>query len=491
MPLPSPPPLTRNDTRKVPVDADVQNEESFAARVCGVNVLANALHYHDANRHQAEVIPGGVETLVKLSDAAQPTAMREAALRCLVSLAATDRGARRVLEAPGCAALLAAVSDVSEGDRSSRVRRYAAMALANICLCVEARPVVTAHGGLDVLVSASACSDPEAQKAATLALDALKHSIGREAFGPLRIAPTADAFGAKALVEHLAATPASQLAGADDDEAQAPEAAKAYFETERLRNADLAAERSRTMAARCLEEGSDWLRPSNLEAFFGQGGIEALFKTLEDYSFEDKRDGATKFLRGGGGRSSDLFLATLEAIYNCLRYAEPRDLPQQRVSNLRERGLPLLLALAKTAATSQQGPAAKVLETALRCLVVAVSDFAPACRSLLKNGLDFLLDLAEGEDEPATAMPAVAAIHKDIAAVLLRTLAPFNRIFCPNCETSNRGGLVCVYCGHPLLSSREEETDHDEERRAAQGGGVSLSSSLRKPATTKNAMIIQ
>lgn len=113
-------------------------EQSYA--VC---LVANAIYYHDPNRNRVETILGAVETLVCLSKADKPPVVREPALRCLASLTATDRGAKRVAlikaEDDACMALVNAVGDNNLGGEGNNIRRLGAVALANICSLVDAR----------------------------------------------------------------------------------------------------------------------------------------------------------------------------------------------------------------------------------------------------------------------------------------------------------------------------------------------------------------
>ena len=425
---------------------DDTSEDWFPGKICGANLLANALHYHDVNRHHVEVIPNGVETVLERCDVREPTAMREAALRCMISLTATDRGARRVLNAEAsdgstaCVALIVAAGDPTEGDKMARVRRYGVIALANLCLLLDARDHVKLAGGLEILVAVSACPDREARDAATMAMQALQHKIGEPKIEPLEIQPSGDENGAKALVDLLKATPESSLAEPGEDEVDADDKTKPYFASERAQTAKSSAVWARTTGARSLaKEDSPWLTPENLEDLFHQGGLEALFSTVSDYYGLD--DDASS-------GEEDLVILTLEAIYNCVRYADPRDVPQELVSNLKEDGVPLLMTVSRHAAHEKRP---RVLEGALRALVPVITDFAPTSRRLLAVGLDFLLDVAESDDD------SFSPIHRDLAAVLLKVLAPFNLIVCTNCGTANRGGFVCVYCGHPLTGEQQQE----------------------------------
>jgi len=429
----------------------------YATRVCAVDLLANILHYHDVNRHYVEVIPGALGLLLGLTHPDHQTSMREAALRCIVSLSATDRGARRIIDTydekgiSACLALITAASDTNSGGALSRLRRYGTTALANLCAFTEARLQIQTVGGLEILVSAAACEDKETRNSATLALEALQEKIGQPERIKPRIRPSAGRLGAKSLVGLLRATPNDQatfqVATKENNMAK-------HFAAEKLVDAQNSAHAARKMGAESLEEGSEWLEPGNLSDFVAEGGIEALLANLLQYS-----DIQTY---------PDILTVTLEALYNCVHaHGEDHDL-RQRISNVR--GVQLLVSIARNASITSP----KILEIALKALIPIATGYAPVCRTLLAVSLDFLLDIAENDSEPATDMPAVSYEHRELANILLRELAPHNLILCTNCSTKNRGGLVCVFCGHSLRID-----DNDKEHTS-----LSPKSKKQRPITS-------
>lgn len=129
------------------------------ARACAVCLVANALYFNDSNRIRVESSLNGVETLVALSGPNEPPAIREPALRCLASLTATDRGAKRVALVRGsdgvdaCMTLVTAAGDYNFGGENSNLRRLAAAALANICSLADARSRVCVSSVHDLFSS--------------------------------------------------------------------------------------------------------------------------------------------------------------------------------------------------------------------------------------------------------------------------------------------------------------------------------------------------
>ena len=118
-------------------------------------LVANALYFNDSNRLRVESSLEGVEILVALSGPCEPPAIREPALRCLASLTATDRGAKRVAltkarnGVDACMTLVTAAGDNNFGGEDGNVRRLGAAALANICSLADARSrvcVSSVHG---------------------------------------------------------------------------------------------------------------------------------------------------------------------------------------------------------------------------------------------------------------------------------------------------------------------------------------------------------
>jgi hypothetical protein len=118
-----------------------QNACSLLECAFAVCLVANAVYFHDSNRILVETATGALKNLVSLSGADKPLAVREPALRCLSSLTATDRGAKRVAfagdKASACASLVNAAGDSSLGSESARIRRLGAAALVNMCSLVD------------------------------------------------------------------------------------------------------------------------------------------------------------------------------------------------------------------------------------------------------------------------------------------------------------------------------------------------------------------
>lgn len=126
-------------------DSRGSRQSHILGRACAVCLVANSLYFNDSNRIRVESSLKGVETLVALSGPNESPAVREPALRCLASLTATDRGAKRVALAKAhngvdaCTTLVTAAGDNNFGGEDGNVRRLGAAALANICSLADAR----------------------------------------------------------------------------------------------------------------------------------------------------------------------------------------------------------------------------------------------------------------------------------------------------------------------------------------------------------------
>jgi hypothetical protein len=122
-----------------------------------MSLVANAIYFHDSNCNHMEVIPGGVEAIIRLSKADQPLAIREPALRCLACLTVSDRGAKRVALAESrddaFKVMVNAAGDANVGSEHACVRRLGAAALASMNSIASARRYLRAAGGIDALVA--------------------------------------------------------------------------------------------------------------------------------------------------------------------------------------------------------------------------------------------------------------------------------------------------------------------------------------------------
>lgn len=421
----------------------------FAARVCAVNIIANAMHYHDKNRHLVEVIPNGIEVLLGLSLPRHDGEMREAALRCLVNITSTDRGARSILRArdvyggmSACAILVLAAGDANAGGASCSIRKFAAAALANVSTVQEARSQVREAGGVGALVALAGSADELERNEANAALAALENNIERSVRkrknAVIKLRPSAGRLGATALVSLLKASPGDESSVNERAELTARQGDS--FAAEHATDTAASAEWARQMAADTLTD-SEWLKPENLKDIVELGGIDALFATLGEY-----RDVL---------KHSKLLVSTVIGIYDCAYASQGNMGVCERVAALR--GIQTLISVGRAAYSC----APMVLEATLRALVPLTTNNTPNCRTLMSVGLDFLLDIVEDQRQSNTGSDGncgEAARIKDnansrsLAATLLHILSPHNSIVCLNCSTANRAGLVCVYCGHSLIA---------------------------------------
>jgi hypothetical protein len=138
---------------------DAWNQSAPASLECAyaMSLVANAIYFHDSNCNHMEVIPGGVEAIIRLSKADQPLAIREPALRCLACLTVSDRGAKRVALAESrddaFKVMVNAAGDANVGSEHASVRRLGAAALASMNSIASARRYLRAAGGIDALVA--------------------------------------------------------------------------------------------------------------------------------------------------------------------------------------------------------------------------------------------------------------------------------------------------------------------------------------------------
>ncbi len=124
---------------------NARNQSAPACLECAyaISLVANAIYFHDSNCSHVEVIPGGVEAIIRLSKADQPLAIREPALRCLACLTVSDRGAKRVALAKSrddaFKVMVNAVGDANVGSEHASVRQLGAAALASMNSIASAR----------------------------------------------------------------------------------------------------------------------------------------------------------------------------------------------------------------------------------------------------------------------------------------------------------------------------------------------------------------
>jgi hypothetical protein len=135
-----------------------------------MSLVANAIYFHDSNCNHMEVIPGGVEAIIRLSKADQPLAIREPALRCLACLTVSDRGAKRVALAESrddaFKVMVNAVGDANVGSEHASVRQLGAAALASMNSIASARTHMHSAGGIDALVALAGTGEASMSKQA-------------------------------------------------------------------------------------------------------------------------------------------------------------------------------------------------------------------------------------------------------------------------------------------------------------------------------------
>merc|ERR1712070_949716 len=119
-----------------------------------------------------------------------------------------------------------------------------------------------------------------------------------------------------------------------------------------------------------------------------------------------------------------------------------------------------------------------VLESGLSALINACVGHEQNCRNMLRQGLDVLIDFAEGgvfdpvdlsmierefHDEALGVQELQRAMqrrlsgvrdaqktNKALATSLLQILGPYNWVVCENCGHKNFGGANCTQCGHAV-----------------------------------------
>ena len=103
----------------------------------------------------------------------------------------------------------------------------------------------------------------------------------------------------------------------------------------------------------------------------------------------------------------------------------------------------------------------KVLEGCLACLFTAIYNHERNARSLIRHGLDLLIDLADAivpspfvDEDPSDYV--VKAVQSEgcvaIAKSILQMLGPYNYVVCRNCQKKqDLNGTHCVACGYKLV----------------------------------------
>ena len=396
------------------------------AAVC----LANALFYHDKNRGRLEAVGGAVAGIVDLCrgtadpllDVTEvvPLPLQEASLRALVSLSYTDRLCLALgtpAELGGFGAIPVLLANAQRGDQAA-VQRFSLMALLNLCTHDENKRRILDGGGVETLVFTAGSDDAEV---VVLGREVLTLLADLKAVDELAVKRSA--FGIRGMLDFLTSGTASAS--------------------------------TRRLAVESLAEQL-WMEPAKQAELCACGGIEVLFGLVSTWRAEEEK----------------VLLPALWALRNAMHENEGH---QSLVGDMG--GVDLLLEVANRHIDPHTGV---VLESALTCLHNMCVGHERNCRRLLKQGLDSLIDLAEGSSFPevdpasvqgpsytwdeamgkadreravARRMAELAENQKSnqtLATSLLQILGPYNWVICVNCGKKSFGGSTCVDCGHSV-----------------------------------------
>ena len=414
------------------------------ATVC----LANALFYHDRNRARLEALPEAVQALADLCAGPRqhrfdsddlsngtntylslgaPPPLQEAALRALVSLSYTDRMSSKLgVDLDVLPMLLANCQHA--GERSA-AQRFSLMVILNLNALDANKRRLLACGGVEALVS---CAGSENSEVRALSAAVLQQLADLKSVDELWHAKSS--FGIAGMLE-LVQRPSSTTQPPADPW------------TMRL-------------AVESLAE-QVWLAPHKQDELTACGGLKFLVELIGQWRAQDQR----------------VLLPALWALRNATHdHVGNKDLVGEG------NGVQLLLDLCSHHSKHGQGD---VLESTLSALVNLCVGHERNCRRLLADGLDVLLDVAEGpvdgveeqqsSEEPslawdeamseaerarakarrAGAVKDVTSTNQALATSLLQIVGPYNWVTCANCSQRSSGGSTCQYCGHAISFSSE------------------------------------
>jgi len=294
------------------------------------------------------------------------------------------------------------------------VQRFALMALANLAVHDANKRRVLEAGGVEVLVR---CQGHDAEKVRDLARRIL------DALADIR---EADELGEKR--RQLGIAGFFQLLQNDSPQVQ-------------------------KLAAESIAE-EVWLQPKKQKEVAACGGIEVLLALLKNVaSLQDQ-----------------VVLPVLWSLRNAIHGSVPN-----RARASAADGVAALLALCQFYHASARQP--RLLEASLTTFISLIIDSESNCRRVIRNGIDILIDIAEGYEAAASAAEQAAARGGDdeaageggralaksnaaLAASALQIVGPYNYFFCGNCGAKQTQGTTCAQCGRGL--------DLDEETLAAQ-----------------------
>jgi hypothetical protein len=198
-----------------------------------------------------------------------------------------------------------------------------------------------------------------------------------------------------------------------------------------------------------------WLEPQKQDELAASGGVQVLLGLVA--ACQDER----------------VLLPALWGLRNATH-----DHPSNQSLVGEKSGVALLLEVCRHHVAPGQGD---VLESALSALVNVCVGHERNCRRLLGEGLDALLDVAEGSqpgevplaltagfawDEAmgdaevarakarrAGAVNDATATNQALATSLLQIVGPYNWVICANCSQKSFGGSTCKTCGRAISFS--------------------------------------
>jgi len=411
--------------------------------------LANALFYHDRNRARLEALPEAVQALVDLcagpvhlapqdgdllrgansdSSNASPPPLQEAALRALVSLSYTDRMSSKLgMELDVLPMLLANCQHA--GERLA-AQRYSLMVVLNLNALDANKRRLLACGGVEALVGCAGSEHPEVRALSAAVLQQLADLKSVDELWHAK-----SSFGIAGMLELIQKPSSSAM--------QHP------VDSSTLR-----------LAVESLAE-QVWLEPHKQDELTACGGLKFLLELIGLWRSQDER----------------VLLPALWALRNATHdHLGNQDLVGEGS------GVQLLLDLCRHNSKQGQGD---ILESTLSALVNLCIGHERNCRRLLADGLDVLLDAAEGPSDAeekqapsdgsslawdeamgdaerarakarrAGAVKDVTSTNQALATSLLQIVGPYNWVTCANCSQKSSGGGTCQYCGHAVSFSSE------------------------------------
>ena len=374
--------------------------------------LANALFYNDKNRGRLETLENGAASIVRHC-ATGPDVPQPVQEAALRALVSLAYTDRMVLVLGREPHDVFPMLIANCASGLVNVQKYSLMVIMNLVVHDENKRRVLDNKGVEVIVYTSGSVDAEVRELCANVLKALADLKATD-----HLQDKKASFGVEGMVQFL------------------------------LRGENVA---TKKLAVEALAEQL-WLEPGKQDEIAACGGLEVITALCESWRAQDEK-------------------VLLPALWTIRNATHDHDSNKERIGEMQ--GIEVLLDVCQGHTDSSKG---HVLESGLSALINACVGHERNCRRMLRQGLDVLIDFAEGSafdpidpsiveseyhDEALGVQEHQMAMQRRLSAIrdsqktnkalatsLLQILGPFNFAVCQNCQHKNFGGTNCTNCGH-------------------------------------------